>query len=44
MKTDSRGNLKTTVTASFDGTWRFYFAGTSTTPAAAATGDSVDVT
>ena len=37
------GALKTTVTASADGTYRFSFAGTSTTGAKAATGDYVDV-
>ncbi|MFG2264794.1 DUF5707 domain-containing protein [Streptomyces sp. NPDC048720] len=40
---DSSGNLKTTTTASYDGYWRFSFAGTSTTPAVSATGDYVDV-
>lgn len=43
VNTDGSGNVKTTVTASGDGTWRYYFAGTSTTPAVAATGDYVDV-
>ncbi|MFD9461511.1 hypothetical protein [Streptomyces sp. NPDC060027] len=37
------GALKTTVKASADGTYRFSFAGTSTTGAKAATGDYVDV-
>jgi hypothetical protein len=41
--TDSYGNLKTTTTATYDGYWRFSFAGTSTTPAVNATGDYVDV-
>ncbi|MFF9604984.1 hypothetical protein ACF1GY_22280 [Streptomyces sp. NPDC014684] len=40
---DSTGNLKTTATASYDGYWRYSFAGTSTTPAVSATGDYVDV-
>ncbi|SNX62050.1 hypothetical protein SAMN06272735_3801 [Streptomyces sp. TLI_55] len=43
IKTDSTGNLKTTVTASADGYFRYAFAGTSTTPAVNATGDFVDV-
>ncbi|MET8802765.1 calcium-binding protein [Streptomyces sp. NPDC004546] len=43
VNTDGSGNLKTTVTASTDGYWRYYFTGTSTTPAAKATGDFVDV-
>ncbi|MEU0336634.1 hypothetical protein [Streptomyces sp. NPDC006193] len=43
VSTDSYGNLKTTTTANYDGYWRFSFAGTSTTPAATATGDYVDV-
>ncbi|WP_406366487.1 hypothetical protein [Streptomyces sp. NBC_00645] len=37
------GALKTTVKASADGTYRFSFAGTSTTGAKTATGDYVDV-
>ncbi|MYX35378.1 MULTISPECIES: hypothetical protein [unclassified Streptomyces] len=37
------GALKTTVTASADGYWRFSFAGTTTTPAVSAAGDYVDV-
>lgn len=37
------GALKTTVTASTDGYWRFSFAGTTTTPAVSAAGDYVDV-
>ncbi|GAA3776487.1 DUF5707 domain-containing protein [Streptomyces chiangmaiensis] len=41
--TDSYGNLKTTVTASADGYWRWNFAGSSTTPSVTATGDYVDV-
>ncbi|MGI5376962.1 calcium-binding protein [Streptomyces sp. CA-251387] len=43
IKTNSTGNLKTTVTASTDGYFRYSFAGTSTTPAANAAGDFVDV-
>ncbi|MET9829550.1 hypothetical protein ABZ078_09595 [Streptomyces sp. NPDC006385] len=41
--TDSYGNLKTTTTATYDGYWRYSFAGTTTTPAVNATGDFVDV-
>ncbi|MFF3886500.1 calcium-binding protein [Streptomyces sp. NPDC001914] len=41
--TSSAGTLTTTVPASEDGYWRWNFAGTSTTPAAKATGDFVDV-
>lgn len=37
------GALRTTVTASADGYWRFSFAGTTTTPAVSAAGDYVDV-
>lgn len=43
VKTNNKGDLKTTVKASVDGYWRYSFAGTSTTPAATATGDYVDV-
>ncbi|MFE6621521.1 single-stranded DNA-binding protein [Streptomyces sp. NPDC057740] len=43
IKSNSTGNLKTTVTASTDGYFRYSFAGTATTPAANATGDFVDV-
>jgi len=43
IKTDSTGNLKTTVTAAGDGYFRYSFAGTSTTPAVSAAGDFVDV-
>ena len=39
----STGSLKSTSTASYDGYWRYYFLGTSTTPAVKATGDFVDV-
>lgn len=40
---DSHGNLKSTAKAAVDGYWRYYFAGTSTTPAVGAAGDYVDV-
>ncbi|MFJ4683844.1 hypothetical protein [Streptomyces sp. NPDC088789] len=43
VKTNSKGELKTTVTASQDGHFRYAFAGTSTTPAVNATGDYIDV-
>jgi hypothetical protein len=43
IKTDSTGNLKTTVKAGVDGYYRYSFAGTSTTPAVNAKGDFVDV-
>jgi hypothetical protein len=43
IRTNSTGNLKTTVKASVDGYWRYSFAGTSTTPAITAAGDFVDV-
>ncbi|MET8407524.1 hypothetical protein ABZV34_05330 [Streptomyces sp. NPDC005195] len=43
VKTTSGGVLKTTVKASVDGTFRYSFAGTTTTPAISATGDYVDV-
>jgi hypothetical protein len=43
IKTSSTGALKTTVKASVDGTFRYSFAGTTTTPAVSATGDYVDV-
>jgi single-stranded DNA-binding protein len=43
IKSDATGNLKTTVTASTDGYFRYSFAGTTTTPAVNATGDFVDV-
>ncbi|MFE7132843.1 calcium-binding protein [Streptomyces sp. NPDC057638] len=43
VKTDSEGKLRTKVKASRDGTYRFSFAGTSTTAPANAGGDSVDV-
>ncbi|MFI6874484.1 calcium-binding protein [Streptomyces sp. NPDC050400] len=41
VTTDSAGKLKTTVTANSAGTWRWKFAGTSTTSAVTAGGDSV---
>ncbi|WP_309061290.1 single-stranded DNA-binding protein [Streptomyces sp.] len=43
IKSDSTGNLRTTVTASTDGYFRYSFAGTATTPAVNAAGDFVDV-
>ncbi|WP_030243306.1 MULTISPECIES: hypothetical protein [unclassified Streptomyces] len=43
IKSNSTGNLSTTVTASTDGYFRYSFAGTTTTPAVNATGDFVDV-
>ncbi|MFC9854249.1 calcium-binding protein [Streptomyces prasinus] len=43
IKSDSTGNLRTTVTASTDGYFRYAFAGTATTPAVNAAGDFVDV-
>ncbi|WP_037670052.1 hypothetical protein [Streptomyces griseus] len=43
IKTNSTGNLSTTVTASTDGYFRYSFAGTSTTPAITTAGDFVDV-
>ncbi|MVO86157.1 calcium-binding protein [Streptomyces sp. p1417] len=43
VKTDTKGNLRTTVKASVDGTFRYVFAGTSTTPAVTSAGDAVDV-
>jgi len=42
VKTDSRGNLKTTTTATADGTYRFSFAGNANTSAVVAD-DFVDV-
>ncbi|MGP4044240.1 hypothetical protein [Streptomyces sp. 2A115] len=39
----SAGALKTTVTASTDGYYRYNFAGTTTTPAVKAAGDFIDV-
>ncbi|MDX3227322.1 Ig-like domain-containing protein [Streptomyces sp. ME19-01-6] len=43
VNTGSRGALKTTVTATEDGWYRWTFAGTSTTPPATAGGDFIDV-
>ncbi|MEU6660508.1 hypothetical protein [Streptomyces sp. NPDC046821] len=43
VTSSSTGSLKTTVTASVDGYWRYSFAGTSTTPAINSTSDFVDV-
>ncbi|WP_251093902.1 calcium-binding protein [Streptomyces sp. Caat 7-52] len=43
VKTDSKGNLKTTTTATVDGYYRFSFAGNSATAAVGAAGDLVDV-
>ncbi|MFG3095505.1 hypothetical protein [Streptomyces sp. NPDC048202] len=43
VKTDANGKLKTTVTASVDGSFRYVYAGMSTTAAVAATADAVDV-
>jgi hypothetical protein len=44
LTTSSTGKLSTSVTATADGYYRYIFAGTSTTPAATAVGDYVDVT
>ncbi|WP_053849498.1 DUF5707 domain-containing protein [Streptomyces sp. NRRL B-24085] len=43
VKTNSKGDLKTTVKATVDGYFRWSFAGTSTTPAVNAAGDFIDV-
>ena len=43
VTTNSSGKLSTTVNATADGYYRYVFAGTSTTPAATAAGDYVDV-
>ncbi|MFC9249270.1 DUF5707 domain-containing protein [Streptomyces sp. NPDC057136] len=43
VTSSSTGTLKTSVTASADGYWRYSFAGTSTTPAVSAAGDYLDV-
>ncbi|MFI7410558.1 hypothetical protein ACIBU0_18030 [Streptomyces sp. NPDC049627] len=43
LRTNSTGDLKTTVTASVDGYFRYTFAGTTTTPAVNAAGDFIDV-
>jgi hypothetical protein len=43
VTTDISGNLKTTVTASVDGNWRYTYAGTSTSASVTADSDFVDV-
>ncbi|MFE1444648.1 hypothetical protein [Streptomyces sp. NPDC058739] len=43
ITTTPTGAMRTTVTASKDGTWRWYYAGNSVTGAKATTGDYVDV-
>ncbi|MER5767514.1 hypothetical protein [Streptomyces sp. NPDC001985] len=43
VKTDKKGHLKTTVKAGSDGTYRYSFAGNSTTQGISSTGDFVDV-
>jgi hypothetical protein len=43
IKSNSTGELKTTVKAATDGYFRYSFAGTTTTPAVNAAGDFVDV-
>ncbi|MEV7071408.1 DUF5707 domain-containing protein [Streptomyces sp. NPDC091972] len=43
VKTNSKGDLTTTVKATVDGFYRWSFAGTSTTPAVNAAGDFIDV-
>ncbi|WP_459737712.1 calcium-binding protein [Streptomyces sp. E-15] len=43
VKADSKGNLKTTTTASADGYYRFSFAGNSSSAAVNSAGDLVDV-
>jgi|tagenome__1003787_1003787.scaffolds.fasta_scaffold20931601_2 hypothetical protein len=43
VKTGTGGKVSTTVTAARTGTWRFRFAGTSTTGSATSSGDSVSV-
>ncbi|MFC7990593.1 calcium-binding protein [Streptomyces pilosus] len=43
VRTNSKGELRTTVKASADGYYRYSFAGTSTTAAVSATADFVDV-
>ncbi|MGW1149135.1 hypothetical protein ACWD6I_29880, partial [Streptomyces sp. NPDC002454] len=43
VKTDRYGKLKTTVKATADGSYRYSFAGTSTTPAVNSSADYVDV-
>lgn len=43
MKSDAKGNLRTTVKASVDGSFRYVFGGAGTSPAVTAAGDFVDV-
>ncbi|MFE1172835.1 calcium-binding protein [Streptomyces sp. NPDC058773] len=43
VRSDSRGNLRTTVKASSDGSWRYVFAGTSTASSVTSTSDFLDV-
>ncbi|MFF0015769.1 DUF5707 domain-containing protein [Streptomyces sp. NPDC005374] len=43
VKTNTKGDLKTTLKATVDGYFRWSYAGTSTTPAVNAAGDFVDV-
>ncbi|MFC8432894.1 calcium-binding protein [Streptomyces sp. NPDC057253] len=43
VKTNTKGDLKTTVKATVDGFYRWSYAGTSTTPAVNAAGDFIDV-
>ena len=43
VKTNTKGDLRTTVKATVDGFYRWSFAGTSTTPAVNAAGDFIDV-
>ncbi|MFC5156135.1 calcium-binding protein [Streptomyces amakusaensis] len=43
VKTDKKGNLKTTVKATVDGDYRYSFAGTTTTQAVNSGGDAIDV-
>lgn len=41
VKTDSSGNLRTKVTATSAGSWRYFFPGTTTTARVVSTGDAV---
>ncbi|MFD4787755.1 hypothetical protein ACFWN1_12035 [Streptomyces sp. NPDC058459] len=43
VKTDTKGNLKATVTATVDGSFRYVYAGTSQTAGVTASADAVDV-
>ncbi|QDQ12203.1 calcium-binding protein [Streptomyces spectabilis] len=43
LKTDAKGQLKTTVKASVDGSFRYVFGGSAASPAVTAAGDFVDV-